>query len=89
MKPWKLELSVCCVVFAHMKKTYLACCMTAVSTHLCTAIVDKLTVGAGFHRTELPQVKAIAAFHPYTATGKLNAVIIPTTPTGFHISIKA
>jgi hypothetical protein len=29
-----------------------------------------------------------ARFQPATATGKLNAVIMPTTPSGFHVSIK-
>jgi len=30
-----------------------------------------------------------ALFQPYTATGKLNAVITPTVPRGFHISSNA
>lgn len=29
---------------------------------------------------------AIALFHPNTATGKLNAVMIPIVPRGFHFS---
>ncbi len=33
-----------------------------------------------------PQTAAIAAFHAHTATGKLNAVITPTTPSGCHCS---
>jgi len=36
---------------------------------------------------QFPQIKAIAAFHPNTALGKLKAVIIPTIPSGFHIYI--
>lgn len=31
---------------------------------------------------------AMALFHPYTATGKLKAVMTPTTPRGFQFSIK-
>ena len=53
------------------------------------AIVDKLAVGAGFQMQLLPHVNAIAAFQPYTAIGKLNAVITPTAPTGFQFSNKA
>ena len=34
-----------------------------------------------------PQTSAIAAFHAHTATGKLNAVMTPTTPSGCHVSI--
>ena len=33
--------------------------------------------------------KERALFQPYTATGKLNAVITPTIPRGFHISRSA
>lgn len=29
----------------------------------------------------------MALFHPKTATGKLNAVIIPMAPRGFHFSM--
>lgn len=36
---------------------------------------------------QFPQIKAIAAFHPKTAFGKLNAVIIPTIPKGFQTYI--
>src|SRR5207245_797011 len=34
----------------------------------------------GFHTTGSPQTKASAAFHDHTATGKLNALMTPTTP---------
>lgn len=34
-----------------------------------------------------PQIKAIAAFQPLTATGKLKAVMTPMWPKGFHYSI--
>nr|GME15769.1 Uncharacterised protein [Ipomoea batatas] len=50
------------------------------------AIVTNGVVGAPFLTTELPQTRAIHAFHPRTAHGKLNAVITPTTPRGFHVS---
>jgi len=43
--------------------------------------------GAGFHITQFPQIREIAKFHPNTAFGKLNAVITPTIPKGFHYSI--
>ena len=39
-----------------------------------------------YHRVQLPQTSPIAWFHPNTATGKLNAVMIPTSPRGFHVS---
>ena len=41
----------------------------------------------GFHTTLLPHTNASAAFHAHTATGKLNAEITPTTPSGCHTSI--
>ena len=41
----------------------------------------------GFHTTALPQTNASAAFHDHTATGKLNALMTPTTPSGCHVSI--
>ena len=40
----------------------------------------------GFHTQTFPQTNAIAAFQDQTATGKLNAEIIPTTPKGCHCS---
>ncbi|COV15770.1 Uncharacterised protein [Mycobacterium tuberculosis] len=33
-----------------------------------------------------PQTSATAVFHAQTATGKLNAVITPTTPSGCQVS---
>lgn len=39
-----------------------------------------------YQRTASPQIRASAAFQPYTATGKLNADITPTIPIGFHCS---
>ena len=41
----------------------------------------------GFHTTVSPHTNAIAVFHAQTATGKLNAVITPTTPSGCQVSI--
>ena len=41
----------------------------------------------GFHTTVSPQTSAMAVFHAHTATGKLNAVMTPTTPSGCHVSI--
>ncbi|CFS23892.1 Uncharacterised protein [Mycobacterium tuberculosis] len=40
----------------------------------------------GFHTTVSPQTSATAVFHAQTATGKLNAVITPTTPSGCQVS---
>ena len=40
----------------------------------------------GFHTTGSPHTAASAAFHAHTATGKLNAVITPTGPSGCHCS---
>ncbi|MCY1298717.1 hypothetical protein D9M70_482160 [compost metagenome] len=40
----------------------------------------------GFHTTGLPQTSASAAFHDQTATGKLKALITPTTPSGCQVS---
>ena len=36
---------------------------------------------------ESPQTQAMALFHAHTATGKLNAEMTPTTPSGCHCSI--
>ena len=52
-----------------------------------TATAQRLVVGAGFQIMRSPQMKAIAAFQPATATGKLKAVIHPIKPRGFHCSI--
>ena len=39
-----------------------------------------------FHTQTSPQTQAKAAFHAQTATGKLKAEMIPTTPSGCHCS---
>ena len=44
-------------------------------------------LGLGFQTTESPHTNAIAAFHEHTATGKLNALMHSTTPSGCHCSI--
>ncbi len=41
----------------------------------------------GFHTTVFPHTSAIAVFQDHTATGKLKAVITPTTPSGCQVSI--
>jgi len=41
----------------------------------------------GFHTTEFPHTTASAKFHAQTATGKLNALMTPTTPSGCHVSL--
>ena len=40
----------------------------------------------GFQIIESPQAAATKAFHAHTATGKLNAVTMPTGPSGCHCS---
>lgn len=45
--------------------------------------------GSSYQRHTFPQIIAMALFQPYTATGKLNAVMMPTRPTGFHCSMSA
>mmetsp|Transcript_27058 Transcript_27058/g.36160 ORF Transcript_27058/g.36160 Transcript_27058/m.36160 type:complete len:218 (-) Transcript_27058:290-943(-) len=51
------------------------------------AMVTMETVSAPFQMTWSPQMSARAVFQPQTATGKLKAVMTPTLPTGFQISI--
>ncbi len=53
----------------------------------CTATAQSGVGSAGFQTTGSPQTAAIAAFHAQTATGKLNAVMTPTGPSGCHCSI--
>ena len=43
-------------------------------------------LGDGFQTIVSPQTAASAAFHAQTATGKLNAVMMPTGPSGCHCS---
>ena len=51
-----------------------------------TAIAVSGVPEAGFHSVASPHTDAIAAFHDHTATGKLKALITPTTPRGCHCS---
>ena len=57
------------------------------SINACVASAVSGVFSDGFHTTELPHTSASAAFHDHTATGKLNAEITPTTPSGCHVSI--
>ena len=41
----------------------------------------------GFHTTGSPQTSAIAVFQDQTATGKLKALMTPTTPSGCQVSM--
>ncbi len=50
------------------------------------ATAESGVLGAGFQRVASPQTAASAAFHAQTATGKLNALMTPTTPSGCHCS---
>ena len=52
----------------------------------CTAIAVSGVFGDGFQIIVSPQTAAIAAFQAQTATGKLNAVMMPTGPSGCHCS---
>ena len=63
---------------------------------LVQAIVTKLVDGAPFQQSKFPHTNPNAMFHPNTAAGKLNAVMIPINlrmflyikyPRGFHYSI--
>jgi hypothetical protein len=51
---------------------------------LVVAIAVRGVVGAGFQIVLLPVMKESAKFQPCTATGKLNAVMTPTTPRGLE-----
>ena len=53
-----------------------------------TAIAVSGAFSEGFQITLSPQTKASAAFQLQTATGKLNAEMTPTGPTGCHCSVR-
>ena len=53
-----------------------------------TAIALRGVFSDGFQTVASPQTAASAAFHDQTATGKLNALMTATTPSGCHCSIK-
>ena len=58
------------------------------SNRACTAIRRRAASSPTASRPrESPQTKARQAFHAQTATGKLNAEITPTTPSGCQVSI--
>ena len=59
------------------------------ATTLVMATDVRGVVGAPFHNIVSPQAMAMAEFQPYTATGKLKAVMIPITPSGFQFSRRA
>src|SRR3546814_5416032 len=48
------------------------------------AIADNGGLGEGFQMQMSPQAAATKAFQAQTATGKLNAEMIPTRPIGCH-----
>src|SRR3546814_3415217 len=50
------------------------------------AIADNGVLGEGFQMQMSPQAAATKAFQAQTATGKLNAEMIPTRPIGCHCS---
>ena len=50
------------------------------------AMAVKGVFSEGFQIEVFPQTAAIIEFQDQTATGKLNAEIIPTTPSGCHCS---
>ena len=56
-------------------------------TIIYVAIEHRQVVSAGFQIIKSPQMNAMVAFHPLTATGKLKAVMQPIIPSGFHCSI--
>ena len=52
----------------------------------CTATAVSGVVGEGFQIIVSPHTAARNAFQDHTATGKLNALMIPTGPSGCHCS---
>ncbi len=62
-------------------------CAFITSLQMCwTAIAVSGVSDDGFHSTTSPHTAASAEFHAHTATGKLNAEMTPTTPSGCHCS---
>ena len=51
-----------------------------------TAKEQSAVLGEGFHTVAFPAMAARNAFQDQTATGKLNAEITPTTPSGCQCS---
>src|SRR3546814_9729939 len=50
------------------------------------AIADSGVFGDGFQIQMSPAMVASMAFHAHTATGKLNALMMPTRPSGWYWS---
>ena len=50
------------------------------------AIADSGVFGDGFQMVMSPQIAAMKLFQAHTATGKLNAEMTPTMPSGCHCS---
>ena len=59
----------------------------AFSKRACVASAVSGAFSDGFQTMLLPQTSASAAFQDQTATGKLNAEMIPVTPSGCQVSI--
>jgi hypothetical protein len=57
------------------------------SASLMQAMAVSGVFSEGFHTVASPHTAASALFHDQTATGKLNAEMMPTTPSGCHCSI--
>ena len=58
------------------------------ASRVSTARAERRVASAGFQTTVSPATSASAAFQAKTATGKLNAEMIPTTPSGCHVSAR-
>ena len=54
----------------------------------CVAIAVRGVFSDGFHTIAFPHTRARAEFQLHTATGKLKALITPTTPNGCHCSCR-
>ena len=61
--------------------------LSTLSSKACVANAVSGVFSDGFQITLLPHTSASAAFHAQTATGKLNALMISTGPSGCHCSI--
>src|SRR5262249_8170796 len=62
------------------------CFSSTASQISCTASAVSGVLSDGFQTTTSPHTIAISAFQLHTATGKLKALITPTTPSGCHCS---
>ena len=60
---------------------------SATSFQMCWQAMEQSALfSEGFHTQESPQTQASAVFQAHTATGKLKAEMIPTTPIGWYCS---